>query len=458
MAETILAEIVRRKRDDVQVRLRGSTFDPEPTRRSLRSALARPGARFIMEVKQRSPSGHRSSAGVVEAASAYTQVADAISVLTDAPYFSGSLDDLRAARAGFDGPILAKDFVIDPRQVTEARLHGADAVLAILAILDDSEAASIMSEARRLGMDVIVEVHDEAEAQRALQLGAAIIGINNRDLKTLETDLAVSERLAGIVPDNVLVISESGIRTRTDVERLSGRVDAFLVGSSLMAADDIGFAARSLVHGPVKICGLTSREDASSVANAGATHAGLIFAEDTPRTVGDAATTIAGHVRKCGVRPVGVFRGQQLEYVAATADACGLEAVQLHDDDIDLIALRALLPQGCEIWAVCGVDNAAEPPRSGADRTLFDTVRNGRSGGTGQPFHWRLVAGRPDLPTAFLAGGIGPQNAHAAQQVGAFGLDACSAVEIAPGRKDATKLEALFAALRPACRRTVACE
>src|SRR4029079_10303952 len=124
------------------------------------------------------------------------------------------------------GPILAKDFVIDGRQVTEARLHGADAVLAILSVLDDSAAALIMAEARRLSMDVIVEVHDEQELGRALALGAAIIGINNRDLRTLRTDLSVTERLAGLVPDGVAVVSESGIGSRRDVERLSGRVDA----------------------------------------------------------------------------------------------------------------------------------------------------------------------------------------------------------------------------------------
>ena len=186
MAESVLAEIIQRKRHDVRARLHKVTLDPQPTRRSLRSVLARPGARFLLEVKRRSPSGHRSNVGVAEAVSAYAPVADAISVLTDEPYFSGSFDDLRTARAGFDGPILAKDFVIDPRQVTEARKHGADAVLAILSVLDDGEAAAVMAEARRLGMDVIVEAHDETDVCRALTLGAAIIGINNRDLKTLK--------------------------------------------------------------------------------------------------------------------------------------------------------------------------------------------------------------------------------------------------------------------------------
>ncbi len=456
MAESVLAEIVRRKRHDVRARLHGMTLDPEPTRRSLHSALARPGARFVMEVKRRSPSGHGSNIGVIEAVSAYAPVADAISVLTDEPFFSGSLDDLRAARALFEGPILAKDFVIDPRQVTEARMHGADAALAILAVLDDSEAAAVMAEARRLGMDVIVEVHDEAEVHRALAFGAGFIGINNRDLKTLKTDLAVTERLARLVPEDVILICESGIRTRADVERLSAKADAFLVGSSLMASDDIAFAARSLVHGPVKICGLTRAEDVAVAADAGATHAGFIFAEDSPRKVDDAAAAITDKARARGVKVVGVFRHQDSKAVAAVADTSSLDAVQLHGVD-NLDCLPDILPKGCEIWAACGVGDNAGPVPARADRTLFDTRSNGRSGGTGRSFDWELIAGRPDLPNAFLAGGIGPANARAAQQVGTFGLDIGSAIESAPGRKDPTKLRAVFGALRPPCRNDVPC-
>lgn len=457
MAESILAEIVRRKRHDIGARLHGSSLDPEPTRRSLRSALARPGARFVMEVKRRSPSGHRSKIGVAEAVAAYAQVADAISVLTDGPFFSGSLDDLREARARFDGPILAKDFVIDPRQVAEARMHGADAVLAILAVLSNDEAAAVIAEAKRLGMDVIVEVHDEAEVKRAVALGAAIIGINNRDLNTLKTDLAVTERLASLPPQDVILISESGIHMRADVERLSAKADAFLVGSSLMASDDIAFAARALVHGPVKICGLTHAEDVAAAADAGATHAGFIFAEDSPRMVGQSAAVVTAEAQARDLKAVGVFRDQNNKTVAAVADACGLDAVQLHGGD-SLDGLADGLPEDCEIWAACGVGERAEPMPARADRTLFDTRLNGCSGGTGRSFDWKLVAGRPDLPSAFLAGGIGPANARGAQQVGAFGIDIGSAIESVPGRKDPAKLRAVFDALRPSGRSDMSCE
>ena len=219
----VLARIVARKRSEVAARLSGPVA-AAPTRRSLRAALARPGARFIMEVKRASPSGHRSAVGVERSGRGLC---------------AGRRRDQRAHRrrrlwrlarrparscaTRFDGPILAKDFIVDPAQVSEARAHGADAVLVMMSVLDDAAAAAVLGEAKRLGMDAIVEVHDEAELARALALGAAIVGINNRDLKTLTTDLAVTERLAPLVPKDVLVISESGISSRADVERLAPR-------------------------------------------------------------------------------------------------------------------------------------------------------------------------------------------------------------------------------------------
>lgn len=457
MAEGVLGEIAARKRSDVSRRLNGASLDPEPTRRSLREALARPGARFIMEVKKASPSGHRSAVTVELAASAYAPVADAISVLTDTPYFGGSLDDLRTVRRRFDGPILAKDFIVDPRQVAEARAHGADAVLAILAMIDEAEASALMDEARRLAMDVIVEVHDGSELERALALGASIIGINNRDLKTLKTDLAVTERLAASLPEDRIVVSESGITTRADVERLSGRVDAFLVGSSLMASDNVVQAARGLVFGRVKVCGLTLAEDAASIASCGATHAGLIFAEASPRRVRDGALAIAEEARARGTKTVGVFQNQDPAFVGGIAQEIGLDAVQLHGNEAEFGAYRRTLPAGCEIWASCGVADAVELERDGADRILYDTRSNGQSGGTGQAFDWSLVASRPQLASSVLAGGIGPANARAAQRVGAYAIDAGSGVEAEAGRKDPAKVKALFEALRPVCRRSVAC-
>ena len=209
----MLGAIVARKRQDVAARLGAVTCAElraraAPTRLSLAAALARPGARFIMEVKKASPSAGALGARVDVAAqaAAYAGAASAVSALTDGPYFGGALDDLAAARRGFAGPILAKDFIVDPRQVAEARLHGADAVLVMLSVLDDGAARAVMNEAALLGMDALGEAHDEAELRRAVALGARLIGINNRDLRTLKVDLAVTERLAPLVPRDRLVV------------------------------------------------------------------------------------------------------------------------------------------------------------------------------------------------------------------------------------------------------------
>jgi len=451
----VLARIVARKRTEVAARLGGRGVAADPTTRSLSAALALPGARFIMEVKRASPSGHRSDVAVADAVAAYAPVADAISVLTDGEDFGGSLDDLRTARALFDGPILAKDFIVDVAQVSEARAASADAVLAMMSVLDDEVAAAVFAEARRLAMDAIVEVHDEVELARALALGATIVGINNRDLKTLTTDLAVTERLAPLVPREVLIISESGIASRADVERLGAHADAFLVGSALMAAPDVAQAARALVHGRVKLCGLTRVEDVALAASAGATHAGLIMVPGTPRALSlDEAGPLAKVARTAGLKTVGVFRDTPLAEVASAALVLELDAVQLHGSEgaDDLAELRRRLPETVEIWAACGVGGSAAPRRENADRSLFDTSRDGASGGTGTTFDWSLLDGRDDLSAGFLAGGIGPANAAAAARTGAYGLDVGSRVEAGPGHKDRGKVEALFAALRPAAR------
>ena len=238
---TCSAEIVARKRTDVAARFAGIGLadlraQAAPTALSLRAALARPGARFVMEVKKASPSaGALAAADAGAQARAYAGAADAVSVLTDTPFFGGSLDDLRAVRAAYDGPVLAKDFVIDPRQVVEARIAGADAVLAMLSVLGDAEAPAVIAEARTLGMDVLVEAHDEAEVRRAIALGAPLIGINNRDLKTLEVDLA-HHRAAGRAgprrPAGRRRIRDRGPRRRRAARALCRRLPGRLVADA----------------------------------------------------------------------------------------------------------------------------------------------------------------------------------------------------------------------------------
>lgn len=449
----VLGRITATKRDDLGRRFDGVSIDAlraraMSTRRSLGAAVAAPGGRFILEIKKSSPSGGaiRPDADPAILARHYGGVADALSVLCDGPFFGGSLVDLAAARAEFDGPILAKDFFIDLRQVAEARLAGADAILVMLSLLDDAAARAMIDEARRFGMDSLVEVHDEAEMGRALALGAPIIGINNRDLRNLSVDLATTERLAPMAPGRILVC-ESGIGSRADVDRLSPRVDGFLVGSALMRAQSPAQAARELVFGRTKLCGLRCGDDLA--AGRPAAFAGFVFAAGSPRLVtADEAAPLAGLARDQGQFPVGVFRGASPDEIAGTALALNLHAVQIHGY-VDP-KLRQRLPEGCEIWSALsvGIDTLSAP---GSDRLLFD---NG-AGGTGRSFDWNAIRNHPSLTRSLVAGGIGPANAVAARALGAYALDVGSSVDELPGRKSPAKIDALFDALRPAARREV---
>jgi len=220
--------------------------------RPFNEALVRPGLSLIAEFKRRSPSAGdiAAAADVAEQVAAYERGgAAALSILTDEAHFAGSLEDLRVARAACSLPILRKDFIVDPYQLYEAAAGGADAVLLIVRILDDEELEHLYAEARALDLDCLVEVHEEAELERALEHDAEVIGINNRNLDLNEVDVATTYRLMPDVPAGKTVVAESGISDRSELEELERvGVDAVLIGEALMRSADPEAAVRALVR------------------------------------------------------------------------------------------------------------------------------------------------------------------------------------------------------------------
>ncbi|HHH30839.1 MAG TPA: bifunctional indole-3-glycerol-phosphate synthase TrpC/phosphoribosylanthranilate isomerase TrpF, partial [Polyangiaceae bacterium] len=315
-------------------------------------------------------------------------------------------------------------------------------------VLDQPTLERCLARTRRLAMGALVEVHDEQELERAVAAGAEVIGINNRDLKTLQVDLAVTERLAPSVPDGCLRIAESGIRSHDDVVALRGLVDGFLIGTSLMREPDLDKAVRSVIFGRTKICGLTAPAHAVGVHAAGATHGGLVFWPPSPRAVTlDQATAI---IRAAPLAWVGVFVDAPIERVVEHVHRLDLSTVQLHgkEDATYVEALRPQLPEECAIWAAHRVTgDERQPPRSadrGVDRLLLDAYVTGMPGGTGARFDWNLVRNHPERATLVLSGGIAPDNVAEADALGCWALDLSSGVERRPGDKDLDLVEELF--------------
>jgi indole-3-glycerol phosphate synthase len=258
-----LQEICATKREEVAARKQATTLRAldalaasQSAPRGFRAALeakASQGFALIAEIKKASPSRGliRESFHPANHARAYAEGGAAcLSVLTDAPYFQGHEDYLIEARAACALPVLRKDFMVDPWQVAEARAIGADAVLIIVAALDDVIMAEIEAAALDRGMDVLVEVHNPDEMARAARLRSRLVGINNRDLKYFVTDISVTEKLSPLAPEGALLVSESGINSHADLVRLSASgVRTFLVGESLMRQDDVAAATRALLHG-----------------------------------------------------------------------------------------------------------------------------------------------------------------------------------------------------------------
>ncbi len=490
MADGILDRIAASKAEEISTLrarrkdLARAARDMPPPRPVLEGLRGRRQLGVFAEVKRRSPGAGDIDPQLepAELACAYEAGgATAVSVLTDGPWFGGSLADLGAVARAVGIPVLRKDFVLDPVQLAEARAAGADMVLLIARLLDGPLLADLEAEAREMGMTALVEVHDERELAAALEAEAALVGVNNRDLRTFATDLAVTERLARHVPPNVVLVSESGIAEAKDARRVAeAGADAVLVGEALVRSGDprAGVAALAAVERRgrgrvwarwkrgrgvgVKICGVTEAAGARAAETAGASFMGVILSPGYGRSVPvERARGLYGLFS--GVR-VGVFVDAGPGRVSRAAEELALDVVQLHGGESPETAARIADAGPWAVWKSFSVKpgrslsrlaREVEAYRGVLDGVLADAWHDGAPGGTGRSFAWAGVgdAVRECAGEALfvVAGGLGPENVAAA--VGALGpdvVDASSGVESAVGVKDAAKAFAFVEAARRA--------
>ncbi|OAT46834.1 indole-3-glycerol phosphate synthase/phosphoribosylanthranilate isomerase [Proteus hauseri ATCC 700826] len=413
-----------------------------PSTRSFYQALTQPQTVFILECKKASPSKGliRADFDPATIAKIYQPYAAAISVLTDEKYFQGSFDYLQQVSNAVHQPVLCKDFIVDEYQIYLARFYQADAILLMLSVLNDNEYRALSAVAHQLNMGVLTEVSTEEERQRAINLNAKVIGINNRDLRDLSIDLARTQQLSQGLPQDAIIISESGIHTHQQVKALSQFANGFLVGSALMSQENIDQAVRALTLGKHKVCGLTRTQDIKTAYLVGAYYAGLIFAEKSPRKV--TLSQAKKLITQAPMSYVGVFQNQPLELICDYAEELSLSAIQLHgqEDSQFIKQLRQKLSPNCEIWQAINMAKQDDiQPIALADKYVLD---NG-AGGTGKTFNWQHIP-KTLREKALLAGGLNSENCLSAVKTGCIGLDFNSGVESAPGIKDPQLLAQVF--------------
>ncbi len=481
----VVGEIAARRLADLRPQL--DALGPEGLRRAVAAApdprpiaetLAGPGLHLIAEVKRRSPSAGTIAAAddAVARARAYAAGgAAAISVLCEPHWFGGSVDDLRAVRAAIAVPVLAKEFVVDPRQLDLLRAAGADLVLLLAVLHPARRLQRLVAQARDLGLEPLVEAHDSRELEAALATSASLVGINNRDLRTLDVDPERAVRLRSLVPDDRLVVAELGVRDTATIARWrASGIDAALVGEALMRAPDPAAAARAFVaagrypddpaaaaRAPfVKICGVTDAAGVTAAVRAGAEAIGLNFAPGTPRELTlDEGAALAAQARAAGARGrplvVLVTANLPLSDLALAIDAVDPDAVQLSGDEPPAV----LAAVGRPAWKALRV-SAGDPAETviararaylaaGATRILLDAAGGPHPGGTGIRVDPALAAAVAREVPVTLAGGLNPGNvAEAVLAVPAVGVDVASGTDAprVPGqrpRKDPLRV-ALF--------------
>ena len=433
---------------------------PSDTGFPFEAALRQQDFNFICEVKKASP-----SKGIIAEHFPYLDIAKeyevagaaAISVLTEPDFFKGDKKYLQEIANTVKIPVLRKDFIIDEYQIYQAKVWGASAILLICACLDVPTLTKFRELADSLGLSSLVEAHDEHEVQMAIDCGARIIGVNNRNLKDFTVDVQNSVRLRNLVQDDVIFVSESGLETPEDIQVLrDNNIGVALMGETFMRSPN-KVEKLTYLYGPtyytpkVKMCGISKVETIPAVVEAKPDYMGLVFAPSKRQvTVEQAKILIEELHKQCinhydtkVVKTVGVFVNETLDNLVRIADTANLDAVQLHGDEDEAFIQSLKERTNVEVWKAIQIRTAADTEKwidSSADMLLFDAYHKDERGGTGEVFDWSSLDAfeRPFM----LAGGIDSTNvARAIRTVRPYGIDISSGIET-NGVKDDEKITA----------------
>jgi len=414
-------------------------------------ALKKPGISFICECKKASP-----SKGLIAEDFPYLDIAreyekagaDCISVLTEPEYFLGSTEYLREIAAAVQIPCIRKDFVVDEYMIYEARTLGASAVLLICSILGGERLREYIGICDTLGLSALVEAHDEDEVKMALEAGARVIGVNNRNLRDFSVSTGNAVKLRELVPENVVFVAESGIKTAEDIKVLrDAKVDAVLIGETLMRAKDKWKKLRELRGDKmpkIKICGIMREQDCDCLNETLPDLAGFIFWEKSRRCITpDTALKFRERLDR-RIKTVGVFVDEDIDTICDIARSGAIDVIQLHGTETDETVERIKALTGLPVMKAFTVKGAADidpAMRTPADMLLLD---NGR--GTGESFDWDNLEDVDRL--YYLAGGLDPDNvAEAVERYCPYGVDVSSGVET-DGQKDSDKIRRFINTVR----------
>ena len=458
---------------------------PSNTGFPFEAALRQQDFNFICEVKKASP-----SKGIIAEHFPYLDIAKeyevagaaAISVLTEPDFFKGDKKYLQEIASTVKIPVLRKDFIIDEYQIYQAKVWGASAILLICACLDVPTLTKFRELADSLGLSSLVEAHDEHEVQMAIDCGARIIGVNNRNLKDFTVDVQNSVRLRNLVQDDVIFVSESGLETPKDIQVLrDNNIGVALMGETFMRSpnkvEKLAYLYGSTYYTPkVKMCGISKVETIPAIVEAKPHYMGLVFAPSNRQVTVEQAKTLVDELHKQyakiygtpavpmnsktekdsnglgkkntiseAIKSVGVFVNETLDNLVAIANKVNLDAVQLHGDE-DEAFIRSLKERiNVEVWKAVQIRSASDAETwidSSADMLLFDAYHKDERGGTGEVFDWSCLDEfeRPFM----LAGGIDSTNvARAIRTVRPYGIDISSGIET-DGMKDNDKIKAFI--------------